>query len=303
MRHDEAEHVGEMAVAVVAKKLVGVLEVVVEIEVGPPVVVVVPPHRGVPLRLALDAGGVGDVGERAVVVVVIQVIALTVGSRLGVEQVGLDVDVEPAVAVVVRPGAHAAGIVEIEARGMCAFRECAIALVEVEQVGRREPADVKVKAAVIVDVDECRALLPGVTRTGDTGLGGDVLEGPVPEIAIQVVGAGLADDEHIRPPVAVIVADRDPGADRAQGKLAIARGPHPRVGIAVHGRDAGLFRRQRGKHRRSARTRARREWRAGHARRQFSGGGGRHAGGQGRECQEDVAAEVTRLEAEGERQA
>ena len=105
VRHDLVDDVGEGAVPVVVIELVGRGEIVGDVEIGPAVVVVVPPGGGMALRLAGDAGAVGHVGEGAVAVVVKKIIALAVRMAALFEQVGLDVDIEPAVAVVVAEAA------------------------------------------------------------------------------------------------------------------------------------------------------------------------------------------------------
>ena len=79
-------------------------KVVGDIEVGPAVVVEIPPGGGMALGFAGDAAARGDIGERAVAIVVQQIAALTTGMLGRVENVGGEVDIEPAVAVVIAEG-------------------------------------------------------------------------------------------------------------------------------------------------------------------------------------------------------
>jgi hypothetical protein len=75
------DHVRERAVPVVAVELVRDPVVVGDVEVGPAVVVEVPPGRRVALGLAGDARALGHVRERAVSVVVEEVAALAARVR------------------------------------------------------------------------------------------------------------------------------------------------------------------------------------------------------------------------------
>src|SRR5690606_20748684 len=99
--------------AIVAPKLVGCGEIVGDVKIGPAVVVEVPPSGRVTLRRTArsEAGSGRDVGEGAVAVVAVKAVGLAVGLRGGIEQVGLDEDIEPAIAIVVAERGHAAGVV------------------------------------------------------------------------------------------------------------------------------------------------------------------------------------------------
>ena len=251
VRHDLSLTVGEGAVAVVVVELVGRAEVVGHVEIGPAVVVVVPPRGGMTAGFAGDAGAVGHVREGAVAVVVKQITALPVGCRPRCQQVGRDVDIEPAVAIVVAERRHDRGILHGQAVGVGLLLEGAVALVDVEQIRRVEPADIDVEQPVVVHVDERRALFPDLGRlalVADAGLLRHVLELAVAEVAKQPAALGLADDKNIRPAVAVVVADRHAGADRTRLEFLKEITAHPRVVVAILRLDAGHFRSQLDEH-------------------------------------------------------
>src|SRR5664280_3721365 len=100
---------------------------------------------------------------------------------------GLNKDVEPAVAVVIEKDRHAAGVLDVEPVSMGHLLEGAIALVDIKQIGRVEPADVDIQQPVVVHVDKRRALLPDQGRralVADPGPVGYILEFPVPELSL-----------------------------------------------------------------------------------------------------------------------
>ena len=128
-----------------------------------------------------------------------------------------------------------------------------VALVYVEQVRGVEPAHVDVQPAAVVDVDEGRALVPDARRGADPRLLRHILELVAAEVAEQPAALRLADDVDVGPPVAVVVADGDPGADRGGLELLVEVPAHPRVGIVVLGPHAGLLGGQLREHRPSPR--------------------------------------------------
>ena len=237
-RHDAAGDLGEGAVAVVVVEEVRDGKIVRDVDVGPAVVVVVPPRRGMPLRFAGDAGGGGDIRERAVAVVVEKIIRLAVGVRGCIEQVGVDVHVEPAVAVIIGEGRHAAGVLERESARRRLLLEGAVALVDEKLVGRAQAADIEVEPAVVVHVGKRRTLLPLARGIADVGAFGHVLELPAALIMEQAAGLHLAHDKNVRPAVIVVVADRHARADFADAGLVEALVPHARVGVIVGRHDA-----------------------------------------------------------------
>ena len=76
VREDRGAHIGEGAVAVVAVKAIGAVEVVGDVDIGPTIVVVIPPDDAEPFVVSGNTGLFGDFGERAVAVVVIEVVVL-----------------------------------------------------------------------------------------------------------------------------------------------------------------------------------------------------------------------------------
>ena len=85
VRHHLVEDIGEGTVAVVVVELVGRCEIAAHVEVGPAVVVVIPPDSGVPLPFPEDSRPFGYIRKRAVAVVVKQVVLLAVRMRVGVQ--------------------------------------------------------------------------------------------------------------------------------------------------------------------------------------------------------------------------
>ena len=126
------------------------------------------------MGLAGNARPRRDVGEGAIAVVVEEVVPLAVRVLGAVEDVRLDEDVEPAVAVVVAEGGHGAGVRHIEAVGVRHLLERAVALVDVEEVRRVEPADIDVQETVIVEVVHDHAA--GISICGETSGGSDIQE-------------------------------------------------------------------------------------------------------------------------------
>src|SRR6185312_15877748 len=108
------------------------------------IVVIVPPRRGVALGFAGDAGRIGYICERAVAIVVEKITPLTAWMFGGIEDVGRDIDIEPAVAVVVAERSHHAGILDVETVGVTHLLEGTVALVDIEQIRGIEPADVNI---------------------------------------------------------------------------------------------------------------------------------------------------------------
>ncbi len=209
------DHIGEGPVTVVAIEFVGLGKIVGHVKIGPTVVVKIPPGGGMPLRLPGNPRAFGHIGEGTVAVVVEQVVFLTVRMFVEIQQIGLNKDIKPAIAVVVAKGRHDGSIIHIEPVGMGHFLEGSVALIDIKEVGGIEPADVNVQPAVVIHVDKSCALLPdpgGIALVADPGFIGYILEFPTAEIAKQPAALSLAHDENIRPAVTIIVADRDPGA-------------------------------------------------------------------------------------------
>ena len=192
-------------------------------------------------RLREDSGGIGDVAERAVAVVVKQIVALALRAGGRVAEVRLDVYVEPAVAVVVDEVTHAARVDDGESALGRLVLERAVALVDVELVWRVEPADVKVEQTVVVHVDERGALFPLAAVVLDACRGRHVLEVPVAEIPEEAARLDLADDEDVGLAVIVVVADGHTRADRADVVFAVAFRPHARIVVAIRGDHAGAL--------------------------------------------------------------
>ena len=137
-----------------------------------------------------------------------------------------------------------------------------VALVDIEEVGGVEPANIDIQPPVVVHVDEGGPLLPdqrGRPVIPHSSLVRDVREFPAAEIAKKPATLGLAHDKNIRPAVAVIISDGHPGAHGAAFELVIELPPHFGVRIVVGGHDAGLLGGQLREHRRPARTGTRRQ--------------------------------------------
>src|SRR5271166_2922983 len=157
------------------------------------------------LRLSAYPGSFGHVGESSVAVVVEEIVPLAV-RMAGVQQVGLDEDVEEPVAVVVAEGRHHGRVLYRESPGLGLLPERAVTLVDVEEVRGAEAADINVEEPVVVDVRKCCAMLPYCRRfspVGDPCPFRHVLKPPIPEIAEQPATPGLAHDKDVGAAVAV----------------------------------------------------------------------------------------------------
>ncbi len=130
-----------------------------------------------------------------------------------------DVEVEPAVAVVVAERAARGPAVDGDARARRDIGEAA-ALVAVQPV-HSEVRDVQILIAVVVEVARAHALSPALV--GDAGLGGDVAEPAATEVAIErcrrcrgvlpdAVQRRAVDQVDVLQAVAVVVDRRDAGA-------------------------------------------------------------------------------------------
>ena len=237
--------VDEGAVALVEVEAVGGLEIVGDVEVGPAVLVGVEPDGGVALGEAPDAGLVRDVGERAVAVVVKQVVAAPERTLREIEDVGDDIAVEVAIAVVVREGGHDGGILHIEPVLVGALGEGAVAVVDEQQVRGVVAADVEVGPAVLVDVHHGGADFGrGGIGTVDSGGGSDVHELERSGLPVERAGTILGDDKNVGPTVAIEVGHGDTRLDGAEGELAEPVAPHARIIVDVGDGQTRLGRRQ-----------------------------------------------------------
>src|SRR5262249_20630161 len=151
---------GEAAVAlVVVEHVPG--ELVRDVEVRPPVAVVVSPGgRQVPARVA-DVGASGDVGEGAVAVVPVERVAHAVGGgvvgarhRVLVVPHADDEDVEEAVAIVVRDDRHAGPAAGRDVRRGRHVHEVTATRVVEEAIPSHHGGHVEVGPAVVVVVEE-----------------------------------------------------------------------------------------------------------------------------------------------------
>jgi len=156
-----AHDVNERAVTLVEVKPVGRFEIVGDIKVGPAIMVGVDPDRGVTLRQAPDSGLFRDVGERAIAVVVEQIIAASERTLREIEDIGHEIAVQKTVAVVIGKGGHDRCILHVEAVFVGAFGEGAVAVVDEEQIRGVVPAEVDIRPAVLVDIHHGRANLWG----------------------------------------------------------------------------------------------------------------------------------------------
>ena len=263
--HGLAGRLRERAIAIVVIEAVGSGVVVGNVEIGPAVIVVIPPRGRVREALAADAGLIRHVGERAIAVVVEKVAALAVGMLAGIQHVRGDVHIEPAVAVVVAEGAHARGIDHGQPARRSLLLERPVALVDEKQIGRVETADIDIQQTVVVHVGEGHALLPrlhaiarGATYAGPLA---HVLELPVAEIVKEtghprscwrqtgrVARRGRSRRSPRRCPCR---RRRVPGRGR--------RSTFCRIGEPVFRHDPGLRGRQQREHRRARCAGARRE--------------------------------------------
>ena len=145
-------------------------------------------------------------------------------EHLGGVQVGGDIEVEPAVAVVVAEGGARVPVEAArDARLLCDVGEGPVAVV-VEQEAVADVGDEQVGAAVVVVVGRRAARAPGIP--GHSGLLGDLRERAVAVVAVEVVvpvarvrrlaperlERRAVDDVEVKETVAVVVEPAGPGA-------------------------------------------------------------------------------------------
>ena len=245
VRQRLGHHVAEPTSALVVIELVRVPEVVGDIEVGQPVVVVVPPRRREPRVVARDARLLTDLGEPGRAVVAEEPVALArldhellqlavdqplldperlvlrgvhdhapvrmrrarnVEQRPRVHAVGHQEQVQVAIDVVVREPGHDARPGERQPGRRRPLHEGPVALVHVQPVGRRVVADVEIEVPVAVGVGEDSPRAPGRLKAQARGLG-HILEHEVPGLPVEPVRPGLEREVEIGAAIAVVVAD------------------------------------------------------------------------------------------------
>src|SRR5207247_847377 len=125
----------------------------------------IPPYRGVALSFTSDAGAVSYVDKRAVAIVMEEIIPLTVRVLIGIKDVCLEKHIQKAVTVVVAEHRNHRSIGYVDPVLPRHFLEGPIALIDIKEIWRAEPADVDIEQAVVVDVRKCRTLFPDLRRS------------------------------------------------------------------------------------------------------------------------------------------
>ena len=148
--------------------------------------------------------------------------------RLGeIEDVGDQVAVEVAVAIIVGENRMHGGVLDIEPVGLGAFREGAIVIIEVEQIRGVITADIDIGPAVLVDVHHRGAGLAGAFLVaGHAGRGGHIDKLERRGLAVERARAVFRDREYPRPAIVEEIPHRDAGLDRAEGEFAKTGTPH-----------------------------------------------------------------------------
>src|SRR5690606_17922957 len=171
----------------------------------------------------------GGLLEDPVTTIPIQPVRLAVGPCIVIAQIGDQVEIEPAIPVIVREHGHAAGVAHPEAAPLRLLNERAIPAIDVEPVRRAEPADVQIEVAVIVDIGKGGALPPRAGFSRESGSFGDILEAPVPEIAKETTTFGFPHDKQVHAFITVDVTRRDSRSDGAVGEFLELLTPHARI--------------------------------------------------------------------------
>ena len=240
------DDIGEGAVAVVEVEAVGRLEIIGDIDVRPAVVIDVEPERGVALRQTPDAGRLRDIGESAVAIVVEEIVPAALRGLGKIEDVGDEIAIELAVAIIVGEDRVDGGILDVEAVGLGALGEGAVVVIDEEQIRQVVAADINVRPAILIDVHDGGAGVAGRSRLsrgdGHAGFHRDVLELEGGNLQVERAGTVPGDGENIGATVVVEVRNRDAGLDRAQGELAETRAPHARIIVDIGHRHAGVGR-------------------------------------------------------------
>ena len=237
MTHTVLQFILEGAVALVDIKIIALIGIVGDVDIGPAVAIDIGDHRPQSKtdQRAMDAGLLRYLGEMSVVVA-IEVIAATFQHRFdrpgGVDQVppvgvveGVDRDgtildhktVQVAVAVIVKKGDLRGIGGDIEAVLMRGFRKGAVVVIDVKFVAPPAVAhvagiaDVDIQPAVVVDVDEDCAGAPHAVLV-EARLRGNVFKMEIAFIEIEFVASHVRREENIREAVVVDVADGNPAA-------------------------------------------------------------------------------------------
>ena len=183
-----------------ADDLLDGVEVAIDVEVGPAVVVVIEEPGGEAEDRLLHAGLFRDFSEGAVVVVAVE--------EVGAVEVG-DVEVSEAVVVVIGGGDSFAEGDLVNAGSMGDVFKCAVAAI-VKELGRSSfVGDEEIEEAIVVDVGPDGGLAWRYDHVGQTALPGDVSEGAVAVIAQQGLAhaelPAAAEDKQVHAAVVVVV--------------------------------------------------------------------------------------------------
>ncbi len=217
----------ERPIAVVDVQVVVALKIVGNVDVRAPIVIEVARHdaQAIAVDPVVQAGRIGDIGKVAAVVPE-QTIAGARARRaalrlrrhrpLSVGRVVQEIHVDVAVSVVVEEQRLRVVADVIQPVLFRAIGEGPVPVVDVEHVASVQPEvvrtrDVDVDFTVSVDVRHRNAGLPGI-RIGDAGFAGYILEGVIPTIAIELIGAQVRGEIEIGQAVPIDVAHRDSAA-------------------------------------------------------------------------------------------
>ena len=254
------DDIGEGAIAIVAKEIVGVGKVVGDVDVDEAVVVEVEPSGGESVALFLNASGFADVGEFSAVIAkedigsadVIDFVRsrsclfervvffelcfdddfpvgkffyrlISGASVFAVVTIGDEPDVEVAVAIKVAKARHETGVDLSEAEVSGRFAKFSRAVVEEKGIRRVIIAKVEVEIAIVVDIDGGGSGAPVVFAAFDSCRSRDIFEGEIAGLAIESITFGAASEEEVGFLISVEVADGDPSASEAGVIKAVQR--------------------------------------------------------------------------------
>ena len=208
--------VSEGAVAVVTVEDVAA-ELVSYVQIRVAVVVVISPRSGEAPCRTLDAGAGGDVDERAVAVVAVQRVGNAIAGfpvrlrrRVLVISHAQQVEIEEAVAIIVRDQRHAAPAAGFDTGDLGDVGETPAALVAVQLLAA-DTADEEVRGAVIVEIEKHQTGGGDVQRIRQPHRERRLAEGAVAVVAVHDQARG-AEQRHVLEAVAVDVGD---GTSRA----------------------------------------------------------------------------------------
>ena len=244
--------IGEGAIPIIAKQVVRIREIIADVEIHQPIVVIVPPGGCQAVAAHLNSGRFTDILEHAVVITqenvgtayFIHVVVtrpllakaiefpelrldhrpavpgllegrLDGTSSLPVVAVGQEKHIEIAILVIVTESRQETGIDPGQTEPGSSLFKLPHAVVQVERIGRVVVADVEVEVSIVVKIGQRCPRAPGLSST-HPGCRRDVFKSEGgPSLPVEFVLPRAARKEEIRKPVTIDVAYGHPTTHKA----------------------------------------------------------------------------------------